>query len=82
VAAPSGKNREDPSDYASATAGPAVPLCLQIGRDEESPPVRRIDIIDLNGLDSLKEVFADDIRNTFLSKNLVIFAWFIQNQAQ
>jgi len=82
VAAPSGKNREDPSDYASATAGPAVPLCLQIGRDEESPPVRRIDIIDLDRLDSLKEILPDDIGDAFLSKHLIIFAWFIQNQAQ
>jgi hypothetical protein len=65
----------------SATAGSAVPLCLQIGRDEESFPVRRIDIIDLNGLDPLKEILADDISYAFLSKNLVIFAWFIQNQA-
>jgi hypothetical protein len=71
-----------PSDLFSATAGPAVFLRFQIGRDEETFPVRRIDIINLNGLYSLKEVLADDISDTFLSKNLVIFAWFIQNQAQ
>ena len=52
---------KEPVDRASATAGPAVSLRLQIGRNEESPPVRRIDIIDLNGLDSLKEVLTDDI---------------------
>jgi hypothetical protein len=66
----------------SATAGPAVSLCFQIGRDRESLPVRRIDIINLDGLHSVKEILADDIGDTFLSKNLVIFAWFIQNQAQ
>jgi hypothetical protein len=69
-------------DLTSATAGSAVSLCLQIGRDEEPSPIRRIDIIDLNGLDPLKEILADDISYAFLSKNLVIFAWFIQNQAQ
>jgi hypothetical protein len=45
-------------------------------------PVRRIDKIDLHGLDSLKEVLADDIGDTFVSENLIVFAWFIQNQAQ
>ena len=69
-------------NFTSATAGPAVSLRFQIGRDEESFPGRRIDIIDLNGLDSLKEILADDIGDTFLGKHLVIFAWFVQNQAQ
>jgi hypothetical protein len=66
----------------SATAGPAAFSCLQTGRDVKPSPVRRIDKIDLHGLDSLKEVLADDIGDTFLSENLIIFAWFIQNQAQ
>jgi hypothetical protein len=66
----------------SATAGPAASSCLQIRRDKKSSPVRGLDEIDLNGLDSLEEVLADDIGDTFLSENLVIFAWFIQNQAQ
>jgi len=66
----------------SATAGPAVSFGLQTGRDRESSPVRRIDKIDLDRLDSLKEVFADDISDPFQSKNLIIFAWFVQNQAQ
>jgi hypothetical protein len=70
------------SNLTSATAGPAVSLRFQFGRDRESFPVRRIDIIDFNGLYSLKEVFADEISDTLLSKNVVIFAWFIQNQAQ
>lgn len=48
----------------------------------EPSPVWRVDIIDLNGLDSLKEILADDIGDTFLGKHLVIFAWFVQNQAQ
>ena len=65
-----------------ATAGPAVSLRFQIGRDEESFPGWRIDIIDLNGLYPFKEVLADDKSDPLLSKNLVIFAWFIQNQAQ
>jgi hypothetical protein len=66
----------------SATARPAVSVCFQIGRDEKSFPVRRIDVIHLNGLYPLKEVLANDISDTFLSKNLIIFAWFVQNQAQ
>jgi len=70
------------ANVTSATAGPAVSLNFQIGRDQKSFSGRRIDIIDLNGLYSLAEVLADDIGDTFLSKNLVIFAWFIQNQAQ
>jgi len=70
------------TNLTSATAGPAASSCFQIGRDEESVPGRRIDIIDLNGLYPLKEVLADDIGDAFLGKNLVIFAWFIQNQAQ
>jgi len=70
------------ANVTSATAGPAVSLNFQIGRDQKSFSGRRIDIIDLNGLYSLEEVLADDIGDTFLSKNLVIFAWFIQNQAQ
>jgi hypothetical protein len=82
VAAPCREKREDPPDRTSAAAGPAISLCLQIGRDEEPSPVRRIDIIDLDGLDSLKEVLADDIGDIFLSKHLVIFARFVQNQAQ
>jgi hypothetical protein len=71
-----------PSDLTSTTAGPAVSLRFQIGRDKESFPGRRIDIIDLNGLYPLKEVLADEKSNPLLTKNLVIFAWFIQNQAQ
>jgi hypothetical protein len=71
-----------PSDLSSATAGPAVSLRFQIGRDEESFPGRRIDIIDLNGLYPLKEVLTNEKSDSLLSKNLVIFAWFIQNQAQ
>jgi hypothetical protein len=70
------------TDLSSATAGPAAFSCLQTGRDKKPSPVRRIDKIDLHGLDLLKEVLADDIGDTFLSENLVIFAWFIQNQAQ
>jgi hypothetical protein len=71
-----------PSDLTSATAGPAISLRLQIGRDEEPSPGRRIDIVDLNGLHPLKEVLTDKKSDPLLSKNLVIFAWFIQNQAQ
>jgi hypothetical protein len=71
-----------PSDLTSATAGPAVSPRFQIGGNEKSVPIRPIDIINFNRLYPLKEVLADDISDTFLSKNLVIFAWFIQNQAQ
>jgi len=57
-------------------------FCFQIGRNEKSVAIRRNGIINLDRLHPLKEVLADDISDTFLSKNLVIFAWFIQNQAQ
>jgi hypothetical protein len=40
------------------------------------------DIIDLDRFYLFKEVFSDDVSNSFLRKYLVIFAWFIQNQAQ
>ncbi len=69
-------------DLTSAAAGPAVLLRLQVGGNKESLAVRRIDVIDLDGFDSFKEVSADDISDSLLSKNLIIFAWFIQNQAQ
>ena len=65
-----------------ATAGPAVSPCFQIGGNEKSVPLRPVDIINLNRLYPLKEILTDDISDTFLSENLVIFARFIQNQAQ
>jgi hypothetical protein len=71
-----------PPSLTSATAGPAVFLRFEIGGNEKSVPIRPIDIIHFNRLYPLKEVLADDISDPLLSKNLVIFAWFIQNQAQ
>ena len=72
-----------PSLVLSAAAGTAVPFsCLQAGGNDKPASVGRVDIIDLDRLDLLKEVLSDDVSDSFLRKNLVIFAWFIQNQAQ
>jgi hypothetical protein len=66
----------------SATTGTAAFGRFQIGRNGESVPHRRIDKIDFDRLYPLKQFLADDVSNPFLIKHLIIFAWFIQNQAQ
>jgi hypothetical protein len=63
-----------------ATTGPA--FFSQIGDNEKPAPSGRIDKIHLDGFCSFKKIFVDNISDTFLSKNLVVFAWFIQSQAQ
>ena len=45
-------------------------------------PSGGIDKIHLDGFYLFKQILVDKISDTFLSKNFVIFAWFILNQAQ
>jgi hypothetical protein len=63
-----------------ATTGPT--FFPQTGEDEKSTPSGRINKIHFDGFDLLKEVFVDNIRNSFFRENLVILAWFILNQTQ
>jgi hypothetical protein len=61
-------------------AGPS--FLPQIGENKKSVTSELFNEIDFDGSHPFKEVFVDDISNTFQSKNSVIFHWFIQNQAQ
>jgi hypothetical protein len=71
-----------PKIIASAAAGPAVPSRFKIGRNGEPASIRGLNKIHFNGLYPFIKVLFDHVGNTFLSKNLVIITWFIQNQTQ
>jgi len=61
-------------------AGPS--FLPQVGENKKSATFELFNEIDFDGSHPFKEVFVDDISNTFQSKNSVIFPRFIQNQAQ
>jgi len=60
-----------------ATTGSA--FFPQIGEDEKSTPSGRIYKIHFDGPHLFKKVFVDNIGDTFLGKNLILFAWFVLN---
>ena len=74
------RDLNDDISFILTTAGSGV--LLQAGENKKSAPSEPFDEIDLNGFRPFKEVFVDDIGDTFQNKNPVIFPWFIQNQAQ